>query len=115
MRQHPTPDPDPYKDDPEALGVPVYEGSGLSVRALTTEELQQFLDAHVDSPPSFSAAAGLPLTHQGSPMGFPGLLQRLRLRPLDPSHRSQWSRAPAASAARAPRPLPSTGGAEARS
>jgi hypothetical protein len=47
MRQHPTPDSDPYKDeDPEELGAPVYEGSGLSVRALTAEELQRFLDAH---------------------------------------------------------------------
>jgi len=33
MGQHPTPDPDPYKDeDLEELGAPVYEGSGLSVR-----------------------------------------------------------------------------------
>jgi Nuclease-related domain len=51
MRQHPTPDPDRDEDqDLEALGTPVYEGSGLSVRALTAEELQRFLDAHHDQP-----------------------------------------------------------------
>jgi hypothetical protein len=49
MRQHP--DPNPYEDeDLEELGTPVYEGSGLSVRALTTEELQRFLDAHTSQP-----------------------------------------------------------------
>jgi hypothetical protein len=44
MRQH----PDPYEDDEEdleELGTPVYQGSGLSVRALTAEELQRSLDA----------------------------------------------------------------------
>jgi hypothetical protein len=48
MRQHPDPDPNPYEDegDVEELGMPVYQGTGLSVRALTAEELQQFLDAH---------------------------------------------------------------------
>jgi hypothetical protein len=39
--------PDPYEDeDLEELGTPVYDGSGLSVRALTAEELHRFLDAH---------------------------------------------------------------------
>jgi hypothetical protein len=49
MRQH----PDPYEDDEEdleELGTPVYRGTGLSVRALTAEELQRFLDAHADQP-----------------------------------------------------------------
>jgi Nuclease-related domain len=54
MRQHPGPNPDPdgYEDeeDLEALGTPFYRGSGLSVRALTVEELQQFLDAHTGQP-----------------------------------------------------------------
>jgi hypothetical protein len=45
MGQHP--DPNDYEDEEglEALGTPVYQGSGLSVRALTAEELQRFLDA----------------------------------------------------------------------
>ena len=46
MRQHP--DPNPYGDerDMEELGMPVYQGTGLSVQALTAEELQQFIDAN---------------------------------------------------------------------
>ena len=50
MGEHP--DPDDYEDGEglEALGTPVYEGSGLSVRALTAEELQRFLDTHADQP-----------------------------------------------------------------
>jgi len=51
MRQHPDPDPDDYKDEEmEELGTPVYQGSGLSVRELTAEELQRFLDAHAGQP-----------------------------------------------------------------
>jgi hypothetical protein len=50
MRQHPDPDPDVDEEDLEELGTPVYEGSGLSVRALTAEELQRFLDAHHGQP-----------------------------------------------------------------
>jgi nuclease-like protein len=51
MRQHP--DPDDYRDDQvldEELGTPVYQGTGLSVRALTAEELDRFLAAHTDQP-----------------------------------------------------------------
>jgi hypothetical protein len=57
MRQHPDDfhdqDLDPYDGDEEELeelGAPVYQGSGLSVRALTAEELQRFLDAHHGQP-----------------------------------------------------------------
>jgi hypothetical protein len=58
MRQHHDPDDfhdedlDRYDDeeDLEELGTPVYQGTGLSVRALTAEELQRFLDAHHDQP-----------------------------------------------------------------
>ena len=54
MRQHPDPNPDPDgnedEEDLEALGTPFYQGSGLSVRALTAEELQQFLHAHTGQP-----------------------------------------------------------------
>jgi hypothetical protein len=52
MCQHPTPDPDGYHDEEhlEALGTPIYQGSGLSVRALTAEELQHLLDAHAGQP-----------------------------------------------------------------
>jgi len=50
MGQHSNPDPDRDEDDLEELGTPFYQGTGLSVRALTAEELQQFLDAHTDQP-----------------------------------------------------------------
>jgi hypothetical protein len=46
MRQHPDPDKD--EDELEELGTPFYQGTGLSVRALTAEEFQQFLDVHAD-------------------------------------------------------------------
>jgi hypothetical protein len=57
MHQHPDPDDfheededlDRYDDGEdeglEELGTPVYQGTGLSVRALTAEELQRFLNA----------------------------------------------------------------------
>jgi hypothetical protein len=43
---------DDLEDDPEELelGTPVYEGTGLSVRALTAEELDRFLAAHAGQP-----------------------------------------------------------------
>jgi nuclease-like protein len=53
MRQHQDPEPDPYEEDQadlEELGMPVYQGTGLSVRALTAEEVQRFLDAHAGQP-----------------------------------------------------------------
>jgi Nuclease-related domain len=52
MGQHADPDPDHDEDqeNSEEVGTPVYQGTGLSVRALTTEELQPFLDTHADQP-----------------------------------------------------------------
>jgi hypothetical protein len=102
MRQHPDDfhdeDLDPYdrdNDDLEELGTPVYQGSSLSVRALTAEELQRFLDAHHDQPAELLGSGWPPPTHLDSPPGS-----------LDPAGRN------AASAGRAaqrqpgqPRPL----------
>src|SRR5512133_2326781 len=70
MRRHP--DPDGYRDeeDLEAPGTTIYQGSGLSVRALTAEELQRFLDGHHDQPAQLlgSGWAALdPPGHPGSP------------------------------------------------
>jgi len=51
---HPTPrDPDDLErghldDDQEEFGTPLYQGTGLTVRALTHEQLAGFLDAHAD-------------------------------------------------------------------
>ena len=50
MRQHPDPDRHEDDDDLEELGTSVYQGGGLSVRGLTAEELQRFLDAHPGQP-----------------------------------------------------------------
>jgi Nuclease-related domain len=50
MRQHPNPNPGENEEDSAAFGTPVYQGTGLSVRALTTEELRRFLDAHHGQP-----------------------------------------------------------------
>jgi hypothetical protein len=70
MRQQP--DPDRYEDeDLENLGTPVYEGSGLSVRALTAEELQQFLDAHHGQPTQFLGSGWAALHPPGHPLWGP--------------------------------------------
>ena len=72
MGQHPTPNPDPYKDeDLEELGAPVYEGSGLSVRALTAEELQRFLDAHNGQPTQPLGSGWAALNPAGHSAGVP--------------------------------------------
>jgi Nuclease-related domain len=46
MGQHHDPDDLDHLDLDDDLGWPIYQGSGLSVRELTAEELQRFLDAH---------------------------------------------------------------------
>jgi hypothetical protein len=80
MRQHP--DPDDYEDldryhddgdeddeDLEELGTPVYQGTGLSVRALTAEELQRFLDAHADKPAELLGSVWAALDPPARPRG----------------------------------------------
>jgi hypothetical protein len=72
MRQHP--DPDPYDEDEEDLedfGTPVYQGTGLSVRALTADELQRFLDAHADQPAQLLGSGWTALDSPGDPLGGP--------------------------------------------
>jgi hypothetical protein len=73
MRQHPEPDPDSYEDeeDLEELGTPLYQGSGLSVRALTAEELQRFLDAHQGQPAELLGSGWAALDPPGHPLGVP--------------------------------------------
>jgi hypothetical protein len=72
MGQHLIPDPDPDKhEDLEELGAPVYQGSGLSVRALTTEELQRFLDAHHAQPPQPVGRGWAALDPAGHRAGLP--------------------------------------------
>jgi hypothetical protein len=82
MRQHP--DPDEFHDedlgpydgddedgDAEELGTPLYQGSALSVRALTAEELQRFLDAHYDQPAQLLGSGWAALDPPGHPLGVP--------------------------------------------
>jgi hypothetical protein len=75
MRQHPNPDADPDgyedEDDLEALGTPIYQGSGLSVRALTAEDVQQFLDAHTGQPASLLGSGWTALDSSAHPLGDP--------------------------------------------
>jgi hypothetical protein len=85
MRQHQEPDDfhnededlDRYDDgedeNQEELGTPVYQGSGLSVRALTAEELQRFLDAHADQPAELLGSGWGALDLPGHPGGRPTL------------------------------------------
>jgi hypothetical protein len=73
MRQHHDPDPDDHEDEEDLgeLGTPVYQGSGLSVRALTAEELQRFLDAHHDQPARLLGSGWATLDPPGHPLGGP--------------------------------------------
>jgi hypothetical protein len=68
MRRHPDPDPD--EEDLEAFGTPVYQGSGLSVRALTAEDLKRFLDAHADEPAEL-LGSGWAALDPPAPLGVP--------------------------------------------
>ncbi len=99
MRQHP--DPNDYEDeeDLEELGTPVYQGSGLSVRALTAEELQRFLDAHAGQPAQLLGSGWAALDPPGQPLGVPrtlpgagreppGLLAAVPAQPVTGSHGS---------------------------
>jgi hypothetical protein len=78
MRQHHDSDDydedlDRYDDeeDLEELGTPVYQGTGLSVRALTAEELERFLDAHADQPAELLGSGWAALDPPGHPLGVP--------------------------------------------
>jgi hypothetical protein len=72
MRQHPDPDEDEDdEEDLEEFGTPVYQGSGLSVRALTAEELQRFLDAHAGQPAQLLGSGWATLDPPGHPLGGP--------------------------------------------
>jgi nuclease-like protein len=95
MRQHPDPDDshhdqdlDRYDDEEleelEELGTPLYQGSGLSVRALTAEELQRFLDAHHDQPAQLLGSGWTALDPPGRPLGGPRTPPAAALEPPGP-------------------------------
>jgi nuclease-like protein len=78
MRQHHDPDDfhedldrhhDEDEEDLEELGTPVYQGTGLTVRALTADELQRFLDAHQGQPAQLLGSGWTALDLPGDPLG----------------------------------------------
>jgi hypothetical protein len=73
MRQQQDPDDlhDEDEEDLEELGTPLYQGSGLSVRAMTAEELQRFLDAHQGQPAQLLGSGWANLDPPGHPLGVP--------------------------------------------
>jgi hypothetical protein len=74
--QHPIPNPDKDEDDLEELGTPFYQGNGLSVRALTAAELQQFLDAHADQSAELLGSGRTALDRPGHPRKVPRIPPR---------------------------------------
>ncbi len=85
MRQHQDPDPyDEDEEDLEELGTPVYQGTGLSVRALTAEELQRFLDAHQGQPAELLGSGWAALDPPAQPLGGPRTPEPLPVVPAEP-------------------------------
>jgi hypothetical protein len=76
MRQHHDPD-DLHDQDldgenlDDEFGRSVYQGTGLSVRALTAEELQRFLAAHADQPAQLLGSGWATLEPPRHPLGGP--------------------------------------------
>ena len=58
-------------EDLEELGRSVYQGTGLSVRALTAAQLQRFLDAHHGQPAELLGSGWTGLDPPGPPQGAP--------------------------------------------
>jgi Nuclease-related domain len=72
MGQHHHPDEFHDEDeDLEELGRPVYQGTGLSVRALNAEELQRFLDAQEGQPAERLGSGWTGLDPPGHPLERP--------------------------------------------
>jgi hypothetical protein len=71
MGQHPHPDDFPDQDLDEELGWPLYQGDGLTVRALDAEQLQRFLDAHAGQPARLVGSGWAALDPAGHPLGVP--------------------------------------------
>jgi hypothetical protein len=65
-------DPGDLEDDPDddlEFGTPVYEGTGLSVRALTAEEVDRFLTAHAGQPAQLLGSGWDALQPSAQPTG----------------------------------------------
>jgi hypothetical protein len=77
MRQDQDPDDshdedvDRYQDQDNEYGRPVYQGTGLTVRALNAEEIQRFLDAHTGPPAQLLGSGWAALDPPGDPLVVP--------------------------------------------
>jgi hypothetical protein len=71
MGQHHDPDDLDHQDLDDDLGRPIYQGDGLSVRELSAEELQRFLDAHTGQPAQRLGSGWATLNPSGNPEGVP--------------------------------------------
>jgi hypothetical protein len=76
MRQHEDPDGHHHEglddeDLDDEFGRSVYQGTGLTVRELTAEELQRFLDAHAGQPARLLGSGWAALDPPGHPGGVP--------------------------------------------
>jgi hypothetical protein len=71
MGPHHDPDDLDHQDLDDDLGRPVYHGDGLSVRELSAEELQWFLDAHAGQPAQLLGSGWAALDPPGNLMGVP--------------------------------------------
>jgi hypothetical protein len=111
MGQPPNPDPDKDEEDLEALGTPFYQGTGLSVRALTAEELEQFLDAHADQPTELLGSGWAALDRRSHPLTVPRTPPGAAPAPPQPQPVLPASRSPAAWATPVAPPSSSTGAA----
>jgi hypothetical protein len=91
MRQHHDPD-DVHDQDldgehlDDEFGRPVYEGTGLTVRALTGEELQRFLDAHIGQPTQLLGSGRAALDPLGGPRTPPAPTPAVPAEPVTGSH-----------------------------
>jgi hypothetical protein len=71
MGQLHDPDDLDHQDLDDDLGRPVYHGDGLSVRELSAEELQRFLDAHAGQPAQLLGSGWAALDPPGHPHEVP--------------------------------------------
>jgi hypothetical protein len=82
--QHPDPDLHTDEDDLETFGTPVYQGAGLSVRAMTAEELQRFLDAHAGQSAQLLGSDWAAVDPPGHPDEVPRIPSRAEHEPPGP-------------------------------
>jgi hypothetical protein len=84
MGQHPDPDDFHDQDLDNNLGRPLYQGDGLTVRELSAERLQRFLDAHAGQPARLLGSGWAALDPPGHPYGVPRTPPGAELEPSGP-------------------------------